>query len=144
MSPSAIDRIDLLLVMDDPLVRITTGDVLKGGGYRVIHAVDSTEALRLVAALPGIDLVVTDAGLRGGLSGYELARRLTSERPELTCLIVSGAERPADEALPVNTFFLAKPVHPADLLQALLGLREARQAMHEVGGKLKLDLADEV
>jgi CheY-like chemotaxis protein len=105
----------LLIVEDDEAVRALTRAVLRGRSYEVIEAVDADEALRLVAQNPKpIALLVTDV-VMPGMSGRELASRLTTLRPELKVLYVSGY---TDDAvvrhglLEAEISFLQKPFTP--------------------------------
>jgi signal transduction histidine kinase/ActR/RegA family two-component response regulator len=114
-SPSRGGSETLLLVEDDEGVRALTRTVLKNGSYDVIEAVDPDEALRLVEkhAAP-IHLLVTDV-VMPGMSGRELAERLTAQRPDLKVLYVSGY---TDDSvvrhglLEAEVAFLQKPFTP--------------------------------
>jgi len=79
----------ILLVDDEYLVRFSTADMLGELGYEVAEAASAEEALALIENGLEPDLVVTDH-LMPGLSGTELARRLSQERPGLPTLIISG------------------------------------------------------
>ena len=109
----------VLLVEDEPLVRMFNADVLDDANYRVIEAVNGEEALTLFEARPDIRIVVTDVEMPGSLNGFELARRVTEMRSFVGVLIVSGRVRPADEELPDDALFLAKPYTAAELLCAV-------------------------
>lgn len=112
------DRGTILLVEDDPLVRELTRDMLERQGYRAILAADAGEAERVGEKLAHLDLLITDAVMRG-TSGPELARRLRQTRPELRVLYVAGYAEPAlrheDTAVP-GTAQIEKPFS-ADALE---------------------------
>lgn len=78
-----------LLVDDEDLVRMSTSQMLKDIGYRVVEAASAEEALHLLDAGLSPHLVVTDYKMPG-LSGAQLAQRLISREPNLPVLIVSG------------------------------------------------------
>ncbi|NTV01239.1 MAG: response regulator [Chlorobiaceae bacterium] len=80
----------ILLVEDDEGVRGRTAEFLEKCGYTVFQAGEPEEAIRLFdAMLAEIDLLVTDM-VMPGMSGRDLARKLTAKRPGLPCLFISG------------------------------------------------------
>ena len=109
----------VLLAEDDGAVRRLTRDVLVKQGYTVLDARDGDEALVLARQHRGaIHLLIADV-VMPGLSGRDLAARLTEERPELRVLYTSGyTENMMIRAGFENSLrLLAKPFLPADLLQ---------------------------
>jgi CheY-like chemotaxis protein len=80
----------ILLVEDDPAVRLVAARILARQGYRVLEAPTPTAAEALVAAHPGaIDLIMTDLVLPG-MNGRELGELLTTVEPRLRVLYMSG------------------------------------------------------
>jgi PAS domain S-box-containing protein len=109
----------ILLAEDDGAVRRLTRDILAKRGYEVLDARDGDEALAVARQHPGaIDLLITDV-VMPGVSGRDLASRLTLERPDLRVLYTSGYT----ENMMLRSGFengltlLAKPFLPAELLQ---------------------------
>jgi PAS domain S-box-containing protein len=87
-------REHILVVEDDDLVRENLVRQLKSLGYRVTAAADGAEALALLPGLPDIALMLTDVVMPGGVSGWDLARKVLVERPRLKVMFASGF--PAD------------------------------------------------
>jgi CheY-like chemotaxis protein len=79
----------VLLVDDEPLVRMSTADMLTELGYDVVEADTALEALRMIRHGLRPDLVVTDH-LMPGMTGIDLARALDEECPDVPALIISG------------------------------------------------------
>jgi PAS domain S-box-containing protein len=80
----------LLLVEDDEMVRHLVSRMLKSRGYTVLAASDGTDALRQVESHRGpIDMLITDV-VMPGMSGREVAQRVTTLRPQVTVLYLSG------------------------------------------------------
>jgi CheY-like chemotaxis protein len=116
----------ILVVEDEALVRMTLVDVLEDAGFKVIEAAHADEALRVLKAVSGIDAVVTDVEMpRGSINGFELARRVRTDRQEIGVLIASGRAAPKLGDLPEGALFIGKPVHPETLVQLIRRLLSA-------------------
>ncbi|MCA1661977.1 MAG: PAS domain S-box protein [Novosphingobium sp.] len=115
--PESSARGRILLVDDEPLVRLGTAETLREEGFEVDEADDGDAAIALAAG-NAYACVITDY-LMPGLNGVELARRLREQWPGLPILLLSGyADPEAFSELP----YLTKPCFAADLLQAIAGL----------------------
>ncbi|HEX9945073.1 MAG TPA: response regulator [Thermoanaerobaculia bacterium] len=80
----------LLIVEDEENVRKPLVQILTSRGYNVLEAADAAEAIQISQAHPGpIHLMVTDI-LMDGMSGVELAERLSFKRPEMRVLFATG------------------------------------------------------
>ena len=79
----------VLVVDDEPLVRRGIGEMLRNLGHNVIEADGGAAALGMVAALPDIDVVVTDYKMPR-MDGAEFARRVRETRPGMPILLISG------------------------------------------------------
>jgi DNA-binding response OmpR family regulator len=116
LSPSVI-----LLVDDDPDVRLLTRTFLEHEGYSVFSSGDTERAVQMFRSIPQIDLVVTDLHMPGR-SGMELARELKAIRNELPVLLISGGvlEEKQKAGLEHEGWsFLAKPFRLPELLAAV-------------------------
>ena len=112
--PQAQRKGHILVVDDEPLVRLGTAEMLRDEGYEVDEA-DSAEAALALAPFDRFDCVVTDY-LMPGMNGVELAARIHAERPALPILLLSGyADLEAFSALP----YLSKPCFGDDLSRAI-------------------------
>jgi CheY-like chemotaxis protein len=104
----------ILVVEDDAVVRSASVRMLRKLDYHVLEAPDAMEAFRLIADHGGIDLLFTDIGLPGGVSGRALAEAARDVDARIKVLFTTGYER-AD--LPVHTghALLRKPFSAAQL-----------------------------
>ena len=93
-SPTPRGRERLLLVEDEPLVRMVAERALRKGGYDVFVASNAEEALALTIPEDGIALLITDV-VMPGLDGGQLASRMRARHPGLPVLFVSGFTRDA-------------------------------------------------
>ena len=80
----------VLVVDDEPTVRMLVTEVLTDLGYVAIEASDGEEALRVLQIDHRIDLLITDVGLPGGMNGRQLADAGRMLRPELKVLFITG------------------------------------------------------
>jgi CheY-like chemotaxis protein len=110
----------VLVVEDEALVRMTLVDVLDDAGFKVIEAVHADDALQALQSAPDIQAVVTDVEMpRGSINGFELARRVRTDRDDIGILIVSGRRAPQQGELPEGALFIGKPVDPQTLVRLL-------------------------
>ena len=87
--PPKRDGTRVLLVEDDSLMRLLTKKMLEEHGYHVIEAEDGKSALQHLSENHSIDLTLTDVVMKG-MSGPELALRLTESHPEMRVVYMSG------------------------------------------------------
>ncbi len=129
-STFAVAGESVLLVEDDPAVRLLVQNVLTELGYSTHAAEDANTALRLLESELRIDLLVTDVGLPG-MNGRQLAEIARQHRPELKVLFMTGYAQQAAERqgfLDEGMDLLAKPF----TLEQLAG--KIRQMIRPAGG----------
>jgi signal transduction histidine kinase/CheY-like chemotaxis protein len=112
----------ILFVDDDPLIAMSTTEMLEDLGHRVIGANSGPHALDILRSEQPIDLMVTDH-VMPGMTGLELVAASREVRPSLPILLATGyAELPEGAQLDLPR--LAKPYHQdqlRDQLDQLLG-----------------------
>ena len=80
----------VLVVDDEPLVRMLAVEQLEELGYHVIEAGDGQSALKVLSSARPISLLITDVGLPGGINGRQLADAARTGRPDLEVLFITG------------------------------------------------------
>ncbi len=80
----------ILLVDDEPLIRMVAAEQLEELGYSVIEAADAQSALKILNSQSVINLLITDVGLPGGMNGRQLADAARVARPALEVLFITG------------------------------------------------------
>ncbi|MCL6308952.1 PAS domain-containing protein [Pseudomonas syringae] len=80
----------VLVVEDEPTVRLLVTDVLDDLGYIAVEAADSAGGLRVLQSNTRIDLLISDVGLPGGLNGRQMADAARVIRPDLKVLFITG------------------------------------------------------
>ena len=80
----------VLVIDDEPLVRMLVVDVLEELGYATLEAGDGPEGLKLLRSPARVDLLITDVGLPNGLNGRQVADAARGLRPGLKVLFITG------------------------------------------------------
>jgi len=80
----------VLIVDDEPSVRMLVTDVLEELGYAAVEAADGVAGLKLLESDMRIDLLITDVGLPGGVNGRQMADAARRVRPKLRVLFITG------------------------------------------------------
>ena len=112
----------VLLVEDDPDVRIVTAAQLKHLGYRVHSVANAIDAIDLIGSPANIDLTLTDIVLPGGLDGVALVKEAMRARPQMGVLCMSGydpTQKHRKWLMVQNIVVLEKPFSCGRLAEAL-------------------------
>ncbi|RAU35656.1 ATP-binding protein [Pseudomonas sp. RIT 411] len=115
----------VLVVDDEPTVRMLVTDLLRELGYVIIEAADGAGGLEVLHSDARIDLLVTDVGLPGGMNGRQLADAARVRRPALKVLFITGFAETSllsDGHLEPGMAILTKPFAVEALAQRVKGL----------------------
>nr|WP_189674144.1 response regulator [Pseudomonas tehranensis] len=88
-APYAQDGETVLIVEDDPAVRVLVSAVLSELGYAFVEAADADGAVPILQSSQRIDLLISDVGLPG-MNGRQLAEIGRQIRPDLRVLFITG------------------------------------------------------
>lgn len=88
--PRAEQGETVLVVDDEPTVRMLVTEVLQDLGYTAIEAATGPDGLRVLQSDARVDLLITDVGLPGGMNGRQLAEAGRAVRPGLKVLFITG------------------------------------------------------
>lgn len=108
----------VLVVEDEPLIRLGLASLIEDWGYAVVEAANADGAIRLLESDPQIRLVVTDVDMPGSMDGIKLAHHIRRHWPPIQLIVISGKVGVAPGQLPDGARFLAKPYRE----QVLMGL----------------------
>ncbi len=86
----AADGETVLVIDDEPAVRLLVVDALQDAGYRILEAADGLAGLQILQSDVRIDLLLTDVGLPGGMNGRQVADAARALRPNLKVLFITG------------------------------------------------------
>lgn len=109
----------VLVVEDDPLLRMDAVDIIEDAGFRVLEAADADRALALLRRNGRIDALFTDIDMPGRMNGLELSRLVHATMPGMRIVVTSGQWSIEEDVLPDGGCFLSKPYRPDDLVAAL-------------------------
>jgi DNA-binding NtrC family response regulator len=122
----------VLVVDDEKNMRLSLETILGDADYPVRSVESAEDALKLLAEQEFL-MVITDARL-GGMSGYELLKRLHTQRPALPVLMITAyvTARLAVEAIQAGAIdYLGKPFAPEELLHAVGRCAERHRLIRE-------------
>jgi PAS domain S-box-containing protein len=115
----------ILVVDDDPLVAMSTVDMLEDLGHTVIEANSAAQALKILEAGQAIDLLLTDQAMPG-MTGVELARIARVKRPAMPILLATGyTDLPAGQKIDLPR--LSKPYMQTELREQIDRLLRAAE-----------------
>ena len=109
----------VLIVEDEPLVRLYAVETVEAAGFEVIEAANADEAIRILESRSDIHVVFTDLHMPGSMDGLKLAHAVRNRWPPIKIIVTSGRERIAEQDLPAGGLFFAKPYDPSEIKDAL-------------------------
>ncbi len=113
--------VKVLLVEDEPMIRLIMSEILEEEGCVVTDAADGDTALRLIDRSDGFDLLLTDIQMPGRADGIAVGRRFRERHPGRPVVYTTGRPdslRLLGELGPGESF-LRKPYGPVDMLELL-------------------------
>jgi len=99
----------VLIVEDEPLLRLMAIDVVEDAGFDVVEATDADEAIKILEARNDIRIVFTDVDMPGSMDGIKLAMAIRDRWPPIKIIVTSGYARFSNPVLPEGAVFFAKP-----------------------------------
>jgi two-component system cell cycle sensor histidine kinase/response regulator CckA len=106
----------ILVVEDEPAIRMIAADILRDAGYKVTETATATEAM-VVLSSQRIDLVFSDVLMPGSIGGLTLAGWIKTNRPKVPVILCSGVTAVSRYLHGrEGVTFLAKPFGTNDLL----------------------------
>ncbi len=112
----------VMVVDDEPTVRMLVAEVAQELGYSVMEAFDGPSAMRLLQAGSDLDLLITDVGLPGGMNGRQVADAALALMPDLNVLFITGYAENAvigNGQLAPNMALITKPFAMEALAQRI-------------------------
>jgi CheY-like chemotaxis protein len=101
--------IRILVVEDEPLVRMNIAMHLGDEGFEVLEASNADDAIALLEQHPTINLVFTDIDMPGSMDGLKLSAFVRKRWPPVRIIVTSGKRLVEITELPDGSMFFAKP-----------------------------------
>lgn len=99
----------VLVVEDEPLLRILAVDFMEEAGFEVIDVASADEAVAILESRSDIRILFTDIDMPGSMDGMKLAAAVRNRWPPVEIIVVSGQNRHFDIVLPERAVFFPKP-----------------------------------
>ena|SRR5436190_12151091 len=109
----------VLVVEDEPLVRMIATEGLEYEGFPVIEAASADDALAILSSRDDVGVLFTDVNMPGKIDGVELARMVHERWPALRIVITSGRDVVERAAIPDDGRFVAKPYRTGEVARII-------------------------
>jgi len=106
----------ILVVDDEPLIRLDLSEFFHHRGFVVFEAANADEAIAVLNHNPAIQVVLTDVQMPGSMDGIRLAHFIRERWPPTLLVVASGGRSVDQGALPSRSVFVAKPFDPHRVL----------------------------
>lgn len=109
----------ILVVEDEPLIRMSVVAALEDAGYWVLEAQNSADALDVLSRHSEISIMVTDVRMPGPMDGLALVTWVQMNNPGIRSIVVSGNATHAQAGKAGAVGFVAKPYLPDTIIKAV-------------------------
>ena len=119
------DPISVLVVEDEPLIRMDVVGDLEQAGFNVLEAGNTDEAISLLRSHPEIQALFTDVEMPGSMNGLTLAATVHDRWPPIKIIVTSGRVLVRKRELPEDALFVPKPYDNRAVISSLRELMAA-------------------
>ncbi|MCF7701861.1 response regulator [Loktanella sp. M215] len=110
----------VLVVEDEPLIRMEAVDMIEDAGFKVYDASNADAAIILMELHDDIGILFTDIDMPGSMDGMKLAAYVRDRWPPVAIIIASGKVDLKDMHVPEGSKFFPKP-YPTEHIAQILG-----------------------
>lgn len=110
--------ITVLVVEDEPLVRMDIASELQDAGFKVLEAPNAAEAVTILETNSGIQVMFTDVDMPGGMDGLKLAAAVRDRWPPIKIIVTSGHRTVQLADIPLDSRFFGKPYRASAIADA--------------------------
>jgi CheY-like chemotaxis protein len=121
MTETSTGKTIVLIVEDEPLIRMGVADYVSDTGFSALEATTGDEALAILSERDDIDVVFTDVNMPGKLDGFALSGVIAERWPRIGVIVTSGMVRPLCSDLSWRTLFVPKPYDLALVVESMRG-----------------------
>lgn len=119
MAHRAWGRMIVLVVEDEPLLRMAAVCTVEDAGFEPLEASNADEAILILEGRNDIRIVFTDIDMPGSMDGIKLAESVRGRWPPISIIVTSGHRIVRKDDLPLGSAFFGKPYNDADLVATL-------------------------
>ena len=112
-------KITVLVVEDEPLIRMNISDELQEMGFKVLEATHAAEAVEMLQANADIQIMFTDVDMPGGMDGLMLAAAVRDRWPPIKIIVTSGHRKVSMGDIPAQSRFISKPYQARSVAAAI-------------------------
>ena len=112
-------RETVLIVEDDPHLRMLAVDMVEDAGYEALEAAHALDAIAILETRFDIHLVFSDVDMPGGMDGVRLAALIRDRWPPIHIILTSGFFDATHADLPADTMFFRKPYSADEVVAAM-------------------------
>ena len=113
------DKPVVLVVEDEPVLRMQAVDLVEEAGLVAVEATDATQAVTILEGRPDIRIVFSDIDMPRGLDGMKLAALIRKRWPPIELILTSDGVAPRPEEMPERGVFFSKPYQEREVIAAL-------------------------
>jgi CheY-like chemotaxis protein len=112
----------VLVVEDEPIIRLGIVSSIEDAGYAVLEASNADDAIAQLTEDNEVGVVVTDVDMPGSMDGIRLAHYVRRRWPPIQLLVISGKVGVTPGELPLGARFMSKPFQDPHLIQTIASL----------------------
>lgn len=120
-----ISRHPVLVIEDEPVLRVDALDMVEKAGFEAVEAADISDAIHILETRPDIRVVYMDLDMPRGIMGIELAATIRDRWPPIEIILTAAYFTKEDLTLPARAEFYAKPILRDQVVDAIRRLSEA-------------------
>jgi two-component system, response regulator PdtaR len=112
-------KIAVLVVEDEPFIRMDVVDQLEEVGFKVFQAANADLAIKILETNPSIRVLFTDIDMPGSMDGLKLAAAVRDRWPPIRIVVTSGLRKIDTDALAPEARFFPKPYNMDEVASAV-------------------------
>lgn len=105
-----IERDIVLVIEDEPVLRLEVVDLCEEIGFEVIEAMNVDDAIAILESRPDVRIVYIDLDMPNGVDGVKIAAAIRDRWPPIEIILTASTLDAARVRLPVRAEFFAKPI----------------------------------
>ena len=109
----------VLVVEDEPVLRMNAVDMVEDAGFDCIEAANAKQAMELLEARTDIAIILSDISMPPGMDGTELVAIVRDRWPPIKIILLSGQFALGDVELPEGGMFFSKPYRSEAVIAAM-------------------------